>query len=207
MGNVILDLVGPRTRLYPLTRAKLLELERPITDRLQKWRMFCANNRLETTDIHGKQISYSGILFEGSPEHVFWAGHFEPFVIDSAKQLFQWVIDHCRSHNLEVASYLGEARDLLKVFVIKTYREMADTDRVLRGNGRPESVKSKPVEHKITGMQSHIDDLLLAMTHAGRAEAANNDSTAPILKLEPNVYGVGINLRSLWAWGRRKLGF
>lgn len=207
MANVILDLSGLRTPLFPLTRAKMLELERPITDRLQKWRMFCANNRLDTTDFHGKPICYSGIHFEGSPEHVFWAGHFEPFMIDAAESLFQWVIDHCRSQNLEAANYLAEANDLLKVFVIKTYDEMADTDHVLGGAGHPGTVQRKPIDHKISGMQSHFEELLLAMTHAGHVETPKAESTNPILKLEPNIYGIGINLRSLWARGKKKLGF
>lgn len=207
MTHVILDLAGTRTPLYPLTRAHLLELERPISTRLEVWRMFPAQNQLEITNFYGKPISYRGIRYEGSPEQVFWAGLFEPFMIDAAKTLFQWVIDHCNSQKLEPAAYLAEARDLLRVFVVKTYREMVEADRVLRGRGFPESVVPRRVDHKIKGMHVNIDDLLLAMTHSGKGTLEDQPKSSGILKLEPNIYGIGLNLSALWQWIRKKVGF
>lgn len=206
MTRVILDLTGTRTPLYPLTRAKMIELERAISTRLEAWRMFPAQNQLEITNFYGKPISYRGIRYEGSPEEVFWAGFFEPFMTDAAKTIFQWVIDHCSSQNLDPAEYLAEARDLLRVFVVKTYQAMAETDRVLRGRGFPESVALKQVDHKIKGMDSHIDDLLLAMTHTGKGMLKDQPKSSGILKLEPNIYGIGLNLPALWHWMRRKVG-
>lgn len=206
MTHIILDLTGIRTPLYPLTRAKMLELERTISTLLGAWRMFPVQNQLEITNFYGKPISYRGIRYEGSPEDVFWAGLFEPFIIDAATALFQWVIAHCRSQNLDLAEYQVEARDLLKVFVEKTYRAMAETDRVLRGKGFPDSVPLKPVEHKIKGMQTHIDDLLHAMTHVGKGAPNDRPRSPKILKLEPSFYGIGINLPALWDWIRRKIG-
>ncbi len=206
MTHVILDLTGNRTPLYPLTRGRMLEIERAISTRLEAWRMFPAQNQLEITNFYGKPISYRGIRYEGSPEDVFWADLFEPFMIDAAKTLFQWIIDHCRSQNLDPAEYLAEARDLLKVFVVKTYRAMAEADRVLRGRGFPESVPLKPVDHKVKGMHTHIDDLLLAMTHAGKSASNDQPHSSGILKLEPNFYGIGLNLPALWHWVRRKIG-
>ena len=119
MTHVILDLTGNRTPLYALTRGQMLKLERAISTRLEAWRMFPAQNQLEITDFYGKPISYRGIRYEGNPEDVFWADLFEPFMIDAAKTLFQWVIDHCRSQSLDPVEYMAEARDLLKVFVVK----------------------------------------------------------------------------------------
>lgn len=200
------DLAGKRTRLYPLTRDRMLELERAISTRLESWRMFPAQNQLEITDFYGKPISYRGIRYEGSPEDVFWAGLFEPFMVDAAKKLFQWVIDHCKSQNLDPAEYLVEARDLLKVFVVKSYGAMAEADRVLRGNGYPESVAPKAVDHKIKGMHTQIDDLLLAMTHAGKGVSKDQTHSPGFLKLEPNFYGIGLNLPAIWHWVRRKIG-
>ena len=184
----------------------MLELERAISTRLEAWRMFPAQNKLEITNFYGKPISYGGIRYEGSPEVVFWSDLFEPFMIDAAKTLFHWVIDHCKSQNLDPAEYLAEARYLLKVFVVKTYRAMAEADRVLRGRGFPDSVPLKPVDHKIKGMHTHIDDLLLAMTHAGKSASKDQPHPSGILKLEPNFYGIGFNLPALWHWVRRKIG-
>lgn len=206
MTHVILELSGNRTPLHPLTRGRMLELERAISTRLEAWRMFPAQNQLEITNFYGKPISYRGIRYEGSPEEVFWADLFEPFMIDAAKTLLQWVIDHCRSQNLDPAEYLAEAHDLLKVFVVKTYRAMAETDRVLRGRGFPDSVALKQMDHKIKGMHTHIEDLLLAMTHAGKSALKDQPHSSGILKLEPSFYGIGLNLPALWHWVRRKIG-
>ena len=168
--------------------------------------MFSAQNKLQITDFFGKPISYSGIRYECSPRDVFWAGLFEPFMIDAAKKLFAWVIDHCRFQNLEPTIYLVEARDLLRVYVEKTYRGMAETDRVLRGGGYPESVPLAPVDHEIKAMQSQIDDLLLAIAHSGKPSSTSDVSSSNVLKLEPNIYGIGFNLPALWQWLRKRLG-
>lgn len=169
--------------------------------------MFPAQNQLEITDFYGKPISYRGIRYEGSPEQVFWAGLFEPFMIDAAKTLFQWVIDHCISQKLDPAACRAEARDLLKVFVVKIYGAMVEADRVLRGRGFPESAAPKQVDHKIKGMHTNIDDLLLAMTHSGKGTLEDKPKTSGILKLEPNIYGIGLNLPALWQLIRRKIEF
>ena len=208
MTGTILDLTGPRTPLYPLIRARMLQLERPVSDRLQAWMMFHANGGLNITDFHGKNISYRGITFQGSPEQVFWSGHLEPFMVDAAMKLFDWVQDHCRSNNLDANKYMAEARDLVRVFVIKTYTEMVDVDRRLQGRGFHNSVEPKDATHKIVGMHRHIDDLLLALTHKGKDHPiAGEQRHSSIFKLEPNIYGIGFNLTALWSWLRRKIDF
>lgn len=196
------------TPLYPLTNKKLKELEREVSTRLDAWRMFCARWQLSSTDFHGKPIMYEGIRFEGSPRHVFWAGLFEPFMEDAATKLLSWVLEHCKSHQLDPPIYLVEARGLLYGYIERTYLRMSEIDQILRGSGYPNAVSKVDVSEKIRVMQQHLDDLLLAMNHQGHVPIAKKAPPPPsVFKLEPNIYGIGISLPVLWGrvkawWGR-----
>jgi hypothetical protein len=159
--------------------------------------MFNAHGKLEVTDFYGKRISYGGVAFDGSPRQVFWTNHFEPFIYDTGKKLFHWIITHCNTHNLDPTQYLAEGRGLARALVEHTYAQMLQTDQLLRGGGFPNSVTRVSVDDKVRAMHSRLDDLLLALTHVGRP-ANPGAAKSSVLKLEPNFHGIGFSLPALW---------
>lgn len=192
-----LELAGPRTPLYPLIKQKVTDEAYPIFERLQAWRMMTSGPGLNTTNIQGKPIRYSGSIgFEGSPRIVFWSGLFEPFLSKAAQQCLQWTIDTCRERHLSSAEYLAETRDLLGVLVQRVYEHMARTDQVLRGRGFPKTVTPVNVAPKIDAMKRHIDDMLTALTHGGPPPTPPVEKKE-ILLLKPSLWGMGVDLKAL----------
>jgi hypothetical protein len=197
---LLLQLPGPRTRLYPLIQQRVAEEAQPLFDRLQAWRMMSSGSGLATTDIHGKPVRYSGVKFQKTPRVVFWGGFFEPFISKAAQQSFQWTIDSCRERNLDATEYLAETRDLLGVLVEGVYGYMAKTDQLLRGEGFPDSISPTNVSPKIEAMKRSLDDLLVALTHSGPLPTSSSPPAdkKEILLLKPSIWGMGIDLKMLW---------
>lgn len=61
----------------------------------------------------------------------------------------------------------------------------------MRGKGRPSSVKPRPVETEIAGMESLIEKRISVELAAPRK--ANSNST-DVVDIKPNFYGIGLNL-------------
>jgi hypothetical protein len=197
-----LHLPGLRTRLYPLIRQRVIDEARPIAERLRLWRMM-GSSGLATTNFHGKEVSYRGVAFEGSPRQVFWSDFFEPFILAAARGTFEWVVEACRERNLNPMEYLVETRDLLQLLAEKTYDSMASIDRTLRGGGYPQKATPVKIAPKVSAMAKQINQLLVAFSHENPSAPPRPDGEGEILELKPTVYGLGVNLRALWRWLRR----
>ena len=199
MINIMLDLAGNLTALYPIIHGHVLEVDQVISDKLMKWRMFSAQWKLDVTTFHGKRIYYSGVKYEGSPEHVFWSGFVEPFLRDGIESTLRLVVDECAIRKLKPTVYLDEASSLLELLVEKTYLTMAEIDKVLMGGGYPKSIEPRDVSTKIEGMTRYIGQFRTALTH--RAE----EGTGEILTLKPSFQGISLDLRALWRWIKSKV--
>jgi hypothetical protein len=130
--------------------------------------MMGAANGLDTTRSDGTPLRFRGITFEGTPRAIFWSGFFEPFMVDAARQSIQWVLDECRSRELDHGPYVLEVRALIRLLVDRAYEDMASTDQLLLGNGDPTSVARVNVADQITTMQSHVDELVAALQGQSR---------------------------------------
>ena len=169
-----------------------------------KWRFFNAQKGIETTKQDGSIVSIHGVKYTGSVPLVYWSGFFEPFMIHAASETLKWVSDHCKANRLDPAAYIDEARLLVHEFIRKSYREIARTDQLLRGNGFPDTVSPRDVSDKERAAFSHVDQLAKAYLLSGppAAVVASED----ILELKPNLWGIGINLNAAWRRLRNKIG-
>ena len=202
----ILDLTGNRTALYPWTKRQVQSLDKDILDRITKWRMFCAKWTLKIKDFHGKEISYSGVKFEGSPRHVYW-GYFGPFFTNGIAKVLEDVTQECISRGLKPKEYVLETAELLKIMVSRLYEQISRTDQVLRGNGYPERVEKRDVSTNIKAMHSYIEkeiDVVLLRKYS--THSSNRNDKEDVLEVKPNIAGIGLNLNALYRWAKRKLG-
>lgn len=190
------------TPLFPLTTEKLRVEAMPLKERIMAWRFFNANG-IDTTKQDGSRVSIRGVKFSGSTVLVFWSGFFEPFMAAAAKATLQWVVDECKERNLEPQEYLDEARMLLHDLVRVSYRDIARTDQLLRGNGFPDSVEPRDVSQQIEQMILHIDGLAAAVNHRAPSPAVAHAVPDDIVELKPNFFGLGLNLNALYRWLRR----
>ena len=190
------------TALYPLISEKLRTEALPLKERIMAWRFFNANG-INTTTRDGRRISISGVKFSGSTQVLFWSGFFEPFMALAATEILQWVADQCKERNLPSAEYLEEARYLIHDLIRVSYRDIAKTDQLLRGNGFPDSVSCRDVSQQTDQMIRYVDSLAAAIGHHAPVPAL---PAAPddIVELKPNFFGVGVNLNALYRWFCRR---
>lgn len=174
----------------------MAEVDRVITDRITTWRMFLAKGSLHTEDFYGNPIHYEGVRYEGSPRLVF-LGHFvEPFLENAIIQTIEKVHREANQRGLDPRSHISEAISLLHLLIRKTYTNVAHTDRVLRGNGFPNSVAAIDVTDKITHMDAYLKEYSGAfLTQDPKQQTSKRDD---IVEFKPNFYGIGINLNALW---------
>jgi hypothetical protein len=195
--TTILELAGVRTKLYPAIQRKVRELDRVTSEKITKWRMFSARWTLHLEDYYGKPIRYEGSLFEGSPREVFWGRFIEPFLENGIVNVLDEKRQECLLRNLEPEDYLDEAKGLLRLWVEKTYRDMARTDQVLRGKGYPDSVPPVNVSSKISAMHEYVDRYVAALIHQGD-KPSESKAKGDIIEIKPNFYGIGLNFNELW---------
>lgn len=183
------------TPLYTLSKRIVGEVDRVISEKLMKWRMFSAQWKLEVEDYYGKSIHYSEIKFDGSPRVVFWRGFIEPFLENGIINSLTELEKICSERNLDINNYKNEMSELLQVLIVKAYNNMAETDQILRGNGNPKSVTKVNVSDKVAAMEKYLNNCLVVVSHGNSSKIEN---TQEIFGLKPNIYGFSIDLKVLW---------
>lgn len=177
-----LELSGQKSDLYPKIRKLVNDAYETLRrEQLDPWRFFNVKP-LDCTDSQGKRIPYGGVKFEGSPREVFWGGYIDPFLENITIKTLDTVAQICSSASLSPAVYLDEASQLLTLLVTRVYRDMAEIDRVLRGEGYPNRIPMREVSTEVARMEKLIVEHLKA-TKA--LQNANRPSTSTPLDLDP----------------------
>lgn len=123
---------------------------------LTPWAFFNTGPPMEVRDFRGRQISYQGIRFEGSPELVFWRGYIEPFLEDIAFRAVDYALKLCADRQVHAKQSLLETERLLDFYIPRVYARMADIDRRLRGRGFPNKVPLRDTAPQQRGMQELV---------------------------------------------------
>ena len=144
------------TPLFPAFEKRISDaVDRIVQAQVDPW-LFMSNG-LELKTFDGRSISYSGILFDGSPREVFWSGYIQPFLEDlSISELTAGVVA-AKERDVDGRELLAEIQGLLLSACSKIFSRMADVDRRLRGQGFPEAISLRNVESEIAGMSEFID--------------------------------------------------
>jgi len=201
MGTILLELPEHTTPLYPITHRIVTEVDRVMTDRITTWRMFSAKWSLHTEDFYGKPIHYEGVRYEGSPRLVFLGRFIEPFLENGIVQTIEKVHREANQRGLDPQPHVSEAISLLHLLIRKTYTNVGHTDKVLRGNGFPDSVEALDVTDKIARMDAYLKEYSEAfLMRSPKQQTSEGDD---IVEFKPNLYGIGVNLNALWRRIRR----
>jgi hypothetical protein len=88
-------------------------------------------------------------------------------------------------------------KELLRLWIQKTYIDMSRTDQVLRGKGDPNSVQAVDVSPKISSMYEYLASHRVAVMHR-REKNGSTEAKGDIVEIKPNIYGIGLNLNELW---------
>ena len=139
-----------------------LEFHKLEKDKVTPWAFFLSGKELRLTNFLGNEISYSGILFEGSPRTVFWNGFIQPFLKDISSRSFENTRNFCLTNRLELHQPMEETADLLKAGISRIFERMSDIDQRLCGKGNPSSVPKYDAITERAGSVAFVEERLAA---------------------------------------------
>ncbi len=156
-------LPGEKTNLYPITR-KFIEDEwvKLKQKQITPWSFLTSGKIFSCKYFNGKEITYQGGTFEGSPRYVFWERYIEPFLEDISVRVINETVKLCHDKDQELEPALRETAALLNLLIKNTYNSMVDVDQRLRGKGTPENVEKRNVSMEISAMEDFVESLIKA---------------------------------------------
>jgi hypothetical protein len=145
--------------LYPISRKRIEDAaERIVRDQVRPWAFLNAGPPFKVKQFSGRDISYQGIGFKGSPRTVYWGRYIDPFLEALAIEEIDFAISSATAKKVDATLLLPEVQGLLIVAVQRIFREMAEIDRRLLGNGYPESVPLRSVEGEVSQLRAFIEE-------------------------------------------------
>ncbi|WP_458048057.1 hypothetical protein [Klebsiella pneumoniae] len=136
MTKEILAVPGmPPSPLFKRTYKAVQDTDEKLTKLIHRWRFLNAGPPMKVTAYDGTEICYQGVAFKGSPVQVFWNGFIEPYIENHSINIFEQTSALAIECQFSIEESIEEAKSLLLVMVRRLYHEMAETDRILRGDG------------------------------------------------------------------------
>ena len=139
-----------------------LEFQKLEKDKVTPWAFLLSGKGLKVTDFFGKQISYDGVEFEGSPRTKFWKGFIQAFLKDIVSRSFSETRNFCQTHNIDSKLPLEETASLLETGISNIYRRMTDIDQRLRGKGYPNSVQKYDPRAEMKESEAFVQERMSA---------------------------------------------
>lgn len=147
------------TPLYPIFRKRIEDAtERVIRDQVTPWAFLAADPPFKVKQFSGREISYQGIGFEGSPRTIFWGRYIDPFLETLAIEEIEFAVSSAKERKVDATLLLPEVQSLLNAAVQKVFREMAEIDRRLLGKGFPETVPLRSIEGETAQLYAFIEE-------------------------------------------------
>lgn len=146
------------TPLYPTFEKRIGDAtEQLLHKQVEPWTFLNTGHPVQVKTFDGRNISYQGIGFEGSPRQVFWSRYIEPFLESLAIQEIAAAVAAARERRVDAKLLLPEVQGLLLSASRKVLARMAQTDQRLLGKGYPQSVPLRPIENEVASVREFIE--------------------------------------------------
>jgi len=136
------------------------EYRRIEQDHVIPWNFFNAGPPMHVVDFYGKQISYAGLEFSGSPRDIFWGNFIEPFLQDLVVRTAAQAVKFGDEREIDREDVLEDTKILMDGIIHAAYNRMQDIDRRLRGGGYPLSVDPVDISEKRAHMERFVVEIL-----------------------------------------------
>ncbi len=90
---------------------------------------------MKVTAYDGTEICYQGLAFKGTPVQIFWNGFIDPYIENNSEIVLEQTSALAIECQFSIEESIEEAKLLLLVMIRRLYYEMAETDKILRGDG------------------------------------------------------------------------
>lgn len=188
------------TPLYPTFQKSINDsIEQLIKNQVTPWAFLNSGKPMRVKCHDGKNISYEGIGYEGSPEHVFWSRYIEPFIEELVVKKINEAVSLAKERNVDGKKLLKEIEGLLLAGTRKIYNEMANTDQRLRGREFPKKLQIRSIEREYQVMKELIELRVRAESEMWHSKSSLE------LWYERNkfiVWAVGILIAVVGTWAK-----
>lgn len=176
-----------------------------LIEKVKPW-VFLNTGKMKTiTDFNGRKICYRGVSFEGSPRLVFWNGFIEPFLEAIIIWSFEFSCLQSEKKHYPLLQVLKYVKNYLSSSIKETYSEMQDIDRGLRGKGYPSRVTPNDITGKLLAMQQIMDiNYQAVLPKKAEGPIKERRSLFDAFEFKPNVYGLGVDLKKIIGFFRKK---
>jgi hypothetical protein len=141
-------------------------------DQITPWAFLHSGVPFTVKRFHGSPIAYSGILFAGSPQIVFWNGYIEPFLEDIAFRAIDLTMREAPNRKIPLREPLLEVQGQLHGLCRRAFDRMANIDQRLRGGGFPAKVQLRNTDKELARMHQFIDKRIAAELRAIPVESS-----------------------------------
>ena len=176
-----------------------------LIEKVKPW-VFLNSDKMKTiTDFNGRKICYKGVSFEGSPRLVFWNDFIEPFLEAIIIWSFEFSCVQAERKHYPLLQVLKYVKNYLLSSIKEIYSEMQDIDRRLKGKGYPSRVTPYDITGKLLAMKQIIDGNYQAVLPKKAEEPIKG--RRPLIdafEFKPNVYGLGVDLKKVIEFFRKK---
>lgn len=156
MRKEVLGVIGSSpSPLYRRTYKAVQDIDQKLSNLIHKWHLLKTGLPMRVEKFDGSMISYQGLAFSGSPVEVFWRGFIEPYLENYSIQVLEQTSTLAIECQFSVEESVEEAKLLLLTMVRRTYTEMAETDRILRGDGI-----NFPAKRDVSGKIESMSELI-----------------------------------------------
>ncbi|MGN7914016.1 hypothetical protein [Enterobacter sp. 22466] len=121
--------------LNPRLNRFIQETQSELFQLIDKWRFLKSGYRLVIPRPNKTDICYEGVAFSGSVRDAFWNDFIDPYIKLRSLALIEKTRELAVECNLPTDDALNDIGDMLCGMVIRIYDRMAETDRILRGDG------------------------------------------------------------------------
>lgn len=147
------------TPLYSTFQKRINDATDQLIQRqVTPWVFLSAGPRFRVKRFDGREITYAGIRFEGSPQKVFWSRYIDPFLESMAIEEIAVSVTLARERDIDARLLLPEVQGLLIAAAKRTFFQMAEVERRLLGRGDPESISLRSIERELQQIIEFIEE-------------------------------------------------
>lgn len=184
-----------RSPLGELIKAEVEEARNKLlNDVVEPWIFFNVHGvKIKKAD--GRQISYSGLSFSGTPVHVFWDGFIDDHLKKTSRILIESTRQKAIERNIPIDDALVDCLMHLENMVQMAFHRMARIEQLLLGKGFPDRIPRRDVSDRIKNCSEQIHRFVNAEFQCiSKDSVKSQESWLDAAELKPNFFGIGINL-------------
>jgi hypothetical protein len=139
--------------LAPIIQQKIIQKgDFLINKKITSWIMHSASGKGCIENFYGEKISFSGCLFEGSPQSVFWSRYIEPFLENFTEQMIEYVSEEVDKNHLNIRDELDCLSENMKGMFVRVYDKMATAEQQMLGKGYPNTIRKQDTSANVATM-------------------------------------------------------